>query len=73
MDWPVSPKGTPKALREKISSDVLAVLRLPDVVERYSAFGYEVFDAGPDAYTAAIRRETSSWADVIRAANLKLD
>lgn len=68
-----SPKGTPKAVREKISADVLAVLRLPDVVERYSAFGYEIFDAGPDAYAEAIRRETASWADVIRGANLKLD
>ncbi len=68
-----SPKGTPKAVREKISADVLEVLRLADVVERYSGFGYEVFDAGPDAYADAIRRETASWADVIRAANLKLD
>ncbi|MDB5875286.1 MAG: tripartite tricarboxylate transporter substrate binding protein [Ramlibacter sp.] len=68
-----APKGTPKAVREKISADVLEALRLPDVVERYRGFGYELFDAGPDAYAEAIRRETASWADVIRAAKLKLD
>lgn len=68
-----APKGTPKAVREKISADVLEVLRQPDVVERYSGFGYELFDAGPDAYVDAIRRETASWADVIRSAKLKLD
>ena len=68
-----APRGTPRAVREEISADVLEALRLSDVMERYSGFGYEPFDAGPDAYAHAIRRETVLWADVIRAAKLKLD
>ena len=68
-----APKGTPKALREKISADVLEAVKSPEVAERYRSFDYEIFDAGPDAYAELIRRETKSWADIIKAANLKLD
>ena len=67
------PKGTPKALREKISADVLEALESPEVAERYRGFDYEPFDAGPDAFASSSRRETQNWADVIQAANLKLD
>jgi len=68
-----APKGTPKALREKISADVLEAVKSPEVIERYRGFDYELFDAGPDAYAELIRRDTLSWADIIKAANLKLD
>jgi tripartite-type tricarboxylate transporter receptor subunit TctC len=68
-----APKGTPKAVREKISADVLEALKSPEVVERYRALDYELFDAGPDAYAQAIARETGNWAEVIKAADLKLD
>jgi 3-(3-hydroxy-phenyl)propionate hydroxylase len=68
-----APKGTPKALREKISADILEAVKSPEVVERYRAFDYEIFDAGPDAYAEAIRRQTQSWSEIIKSANLKLD
>jgi 3-(3-hydroxy-phenyl)propionate hydroxylase len=68
-----APKGTPKALREKISADVLEALKSPEVTERYRGFDYEIFDAGPDAFADVIRRETKNWAEIIKTANLKLD
>jgi len=68
-----APKGTPKALREKISADVLEAVKSPEVTERYRGFDYEIFDADPDAYAEVIRRETKNWADIIKAAQLKLD
>jgi 3-(3-hydroxy-phenyl)propionate hydroxylase len=68
-----APKGTPKALREKINADVLEVLRSPDVVERFRGLDYEMFDADPDAFAQAIVQETRNWAGIIAAANLKLD
>ncbi|HSV82598.1 MAG TPA: tripartite tricarboxylate transporter substrate binding protein [Ramlibacter sp.] len=68
-----APKGTPRVVRERIAADVLDVLKQPEIVERYSGFGYEPFDAGPVAYADAIRRETMAWGEVIKAANLKLD
>jgi 3-(3-hydroxy-phenyl)propionate hydroxylase len=68
-----APKGTPKALRQRISADVLEALKSPEVAERFRGLDYELLDADPDAYAALIRRETTNWAEVIKAANLKLD
>lgn len=68
-----APRGTPRAVREKISADLLEALRSPEVQERYRGFDYEMFDAGPDAFAEAIARETRAWGDIIKAANLKLD
>jgi 3-(3-hydroxy-phenyl)propionate hydroxylase len=68
-----APRGTPKALRDKISADLLEVLKSPEVVERYRTFDYELFDVGPDAFAAIIANETRNWAEIIKAANLKLD
>jgi 3-(3-hydroxy-phenyl)propionate hydroxylase len=68
-----APKGTPQALREKISADLKEALAAPEVQARYRGFDYEAFDAGPDAFAELIRRETAGWGDIIKAANLKLD
>lgn len=68
-----APKGTPAALRERISADVADALRAPEVASRYRALDYDRFDAGPEALADTIRQETRAWGEVIRAAQLKLD
>lgn len=68
-----APRGTPKALREKISADVKEALADPQVAQRYRGFDYEPFDQGPDAFAESIREQTKGWADIIKASNLKLD
>jgi tripartite-type tricarboxylate transporter receptor subunit TctC len=68
-----APKGTPRTVREKISADIKEALAAPEVIERYNGFGYEPFDASPDAFSEVIRQETKGWGDIVRAANLKLD
>ena len=44
-----------------------------EVVERYRSFGYEAPSYSPSELGALIRRESSEWAAVVKAANLKLD
>lgn len=68
-----APKGTPKALREKISADLKEALAAPDLLLRYRDFGYESFDADPDSFAEAIRKETADWQEIIKAVHLKLD
>lgn len=68
-----APRGTPAALRERISADLRQALQSAPVQERYRGLDYEAFDAGPEAFAQAIARETASWGEVIKSANLKLD
>jgi len=68
-----APKGTPKAVREKIAADVTEALASPDIVERYRNLGYNRMDMTPDAFAERIAQETKGWAKIIDDANLKLD
>lgn len=65
--------ASPAALTEALAADLRQALDQPEVVERYRTFGYEAPRMTPAAYAQLIRRETASWAQVIRQANLKLD
>lgn len=75
MSWTglAAPRGTPTALREKISADVLEVLRSPEVQERFRVMGYDMLDLGPDAFAQFVESERDVWSKIIAAANLKLD
>jgi len=68
-----APKGTPKAVREKIAADITEILAMPDVVDRYKGFGYNRFDMKPDDFSDFIASETKVWGKVISEAKLKLD
>ncbi len=68
-----APRGTPKALREKIAADITEVLATPDLADRYRTLGYNRFDQKPDEFAEYIARETQLWGRVIADAKLKLD
>ncbi len=68
-----APAGAPAAVRTRIAADLAEVMGSPVIAERYAAMGYELPKLSPTAYQDLIRRETSSWRDVITAANLTLD
>lgn len=68
-----APRGTPKALREKISADLAEVLQSPAVRERYQTMGYDILDLGPEAYAAYIESERKVWGGIIAKAGLKLN
>lgn len=68
-----APKGTPKAVREKIAADVTEALAAPDIVERYRTLGYLPMNMSPDAFAERIAVETRDWSKIIRDAHLKLD
>ena len=68
-----APAGTPPAQVERIAADLGQALDRPEVQERYRGLGYEAPRLSPAAYAELIRRETTAWGEVIRAADLKLD
>ena len=68
-----APKGTPKALREKIAGDVHEAVSSPELTERYKALGYNNFDLKADEFGQYIQRETQIWGKIIGDAKLKLD
>ncbi|HEV2956185.1 MAG TPA: tripartite tricarboxylate transporter substrate binding protein [Xanthobacteraceae bacterium] len=68
-----APPKTPSALAERISRDVAAALKQPDVIARYATLSAEPGGDDPAATAAFIREETERWAKVIKTAGIKME
>ncbi len=68
-----APKGLPRAVSEKITRDIAAVLAEPEFKDKYQSFGYEMFPATREQFAQYIRAESSRQAEVIRKAKAQLD
>jgi tripartite-type tricarboxylate transporter receptor subunit TctC len=69
----VVPAATPKAVIARLNSEINAVLRMPDVVQRMNAVGFDLVGGTPEEFGALIRTESEKWAPIIKSANIKID
>ncbi len=67
-----APKGTPKAIVDKLSAEAARILKLPDVNERLSGLGAQPVGGTPAEFAAFIKSETVKWAKVIKDAKVEL-
>jgi len=68
-----APTGTPRAIVEKLNSEVLRIMRLPDVRERLNAQGSEPSPLPTDEFAAFVKSEVEKWAKVVAAAGMTVD
>ena len=69
----VAPAGTPAAIVARLNREIVAILHLPEVVERLSAQGAEPVGSTPEEFAAYIRSETVKWAKVVRESGAKAE
>ncbi|TMH15392.1 MAG: tripartite tricarboxylate transporter substrate binding protein [Betaproteobacteria bacterium] len=69
----VVPAGTPAAIVARLNREIVAILHLPEVVERLSAQGAEAVGSTPEEFAAYIRSETAKWAKVVRDSGAKAE
>ncbi|MEQ1517586.1 MAG: tripartite tricarboxylate transporter substrate binding protein [Usitatibacteraceae bacterium] len=67
------PTGTPKAIIEKINSDLARILKEPDVVKLFREQGVEVVASSPEVFGKLVAREVTKWTEVINGANIKVE
>ena len=65
-----APKGTPKAIVEKVTGNMNAVLALPDVKARGATLGYRFAGGPPDQLGALLKAEMVKWAEIADKAHL---
>ncbi len=56
-----APKGTPKAIIDKVNRDVAAVIDQPDMREREVQLGYRYIGGPPDKLGAFLKSEIAKW------------
>ena len=58
-----APKGTPKAIVDKINRDLQTVIDMPDMRERELALGYRFIGGPPDKLAEHLKSEIAKWDD----------
>ncbi len=69
----VAPKGTPRAIIEKLSAEIGRAQRDPDVLKEFAKHGLEPAAGTPEELAAYIKKESTTWARVVKEANIKAD
>ena len=65
------PKGTPKAIADKIEAAAVAALKTPAIKAKLEGNGFVVPPLGSVEYTAFVAKEQARWVDVIKTAGIK--
>jgi len=69
----VVPKGTPKAVTEKIRQATVASIKEGVVKDRLENEGAEPIGNTPEEFAAMMKTESARWADVIKKAGISID
>jgi tripartite-type tricarboxylate transporter receptor subunit TctC len=69
----VVPAATPRAIVQRLSSDILRALGSPDVVERVQKSGQAPSPAGPDEFARIIRADFERWQRVVQRSGAKAE
>ncbi|MCX7150937.1 MAG: tripartite tricarboxylate transporter substrate-binding protein, partial [Proteobacteria bacterium] len=64
-----APVGTPQAIIDRLSAELLKVSQMPDVIERVGKFA-EVSYAPPDELSAMVRRDVNFYAPLVKSLGL---
>ena len=69
----VAPTATPPAIVQRLSAEIIKVMKSPAIKEKLDGQGFiPVFDT-PDAFAASLKKERQMWAEVIRRNNIVAD
>jgi tripartite-type tricarboxylate transporter receptor subunit TctC len=66
----VAPAATPRDVVAKLSADIVAALKSPDVSEKLAAQGAEIAGTTPEAFGEFLGREHARWSEAVKAANV---
>ncbi len=65
-----APTGTPAPILDKVNTDLTAVLRMPEILQRFRELIVEAAPTSRDEFARFIAAETARWARVIKAAGI---
>ena len=66
-----APARTPAARINRLSQEIVRILKLPDVREQLAGFGMEATGSTPEAMGAIVKSETAKWGKLIKDAGVR--
>lgn len=73
VTWNVvlAPAGTPKPIITKLNTEIIKVMRMPDVIERLAGAGLEPDPTTPEETADIIKKEIVRWGKVVKDAGIE--
>ena len=69
----LAPAKTPRPIVDRLQRDIAAVLKEPEVRERYAVLGNEPVGNTPDEYAAQIRADLAQWGEIVKRAGVRIE
>jgi len=69
----LAPRGTPRAIIDRMQKEVAKAVRRPEVEERLAISGTEPVASSPKEMAAFLRSEREQWGKVAKAANIRVN
>lgn len=69
----VAPRGTPRAVIERLHKDIVATLQEPAIAERMARAGLEPVGDTPAEFAQYLKAEAAKWGKLIKSANIKAE
>jgi len=69
----LAPAGTPAPVIAKLSEAMTAILRDPDVVEKFNLLGAEAVPMTPEELRKYLEAEDTTWMPIVKKANIKAE
>jgi tripartite-type tricarboxylate transporter receptor subunit TctC len=69
----VGPAGIPKPIVAKLNEALIAAMRSPEIRERMSASGFEVWTSTPEEFARVVREDRDRWGKIVRASGAVID
>jgi tripartite-type tricarboxylate transporter receptor subunit TctC len=68
----VAPAHTPKAIIERLNTQIAKILNAPDTKQRFEELGMESIGGSPQDFSMFLQDETQKWGKVVSAAHLRM-
>jgi tripartite-type tricarboxylate transporter receptor subunit TctC len=69
----VAPKGTPKAIVDRLNLETNKALKSPEMLAKLDADGSEALGGSPQRFAEFLKSEHAKWGAVIKEAGIKLE
>ncbi len=68
----LAPRGTPGEITRRLNSEILKLLDLPDVRERFKTQGADAAGNTPEEFQKLLRTEIAKWTKLVKAARIEI-
>jgi tripartite-type tricarboxylate transporter receptor subunit TctC len=69
----VGPPGIPRPVVQKLNEALITAMRSPEMRQRISAAGFELWTSTSDEFARVIRQDRERWGPIVKASGAKVD